>query len=199
MKKHTYKHAETSYSPVMYVKLPTYVRQWFYGIYGDPAVIPREWSLYEIMLAELRPADLSRPTKPTRFCQDVFEEPAILQIDPETRKDYAAIRLPQSVYINGRPYQVNGRWTLTERGAKAFRKDAISHFWWDLDRYIYNTAARATADRKNRGIIVPRVKLEDTINQFLQYRHISLVESETVRRQYSRISAKKRNRQENFS
>lgn len=177
--KHTYKSSGSFCSPVMYVKLPTYVKQWLYSIYGEPASIPRELSLYEIMLAHLRPVDLTRRSKLSCCSQAIFENTDIMDMTDSDRDAYSAIRLPNEVTINGVRHRTSEMWQLTDNGSKDFRRDAANQFWRDIDNFVSREIAKCNARME-------RVYLEDIVDDFLQTRKVSLSCSETVRRQYRR-------------
>lgn len=166
---------------VMYVKLPSYVRQWMTAIYGRPAVIPMCMSTYEVMLEHLRLTDLSRRRIGHNTCcsQLVFETPSVSLIPPEERAEYMAIVLPQHVTINGHRVSTTPLWNLTEDGAAVFRRCCNDQFWWDLEEFIQRTIFRCNRHREN-------FHLFNTIIDFLRYRHISTLEADTVRRMYHR-------------
>lgn len=166
---------------VMYVKLPSYVRQWMTAIYGRPAVIPMCMATYEVMLENLRLSDLTRRRDGHNVCfsQLVFETPAVSLIQPQERAEYMSIVLPQHVSLGGRRYQVTPLWNLTDKGAAVFRLCCVNQFWWDLEEYLQRAIARCNHHRET-------FHLFNTILDFLRYRHISLLEADTVRRLYHR-------------
>lgn len=180
-KRHRQKPSALLPQVVMYVKLPTYVRQWMTAIYGRPAVIPMCMHTYEVMLEHLRLTDLVRRRDGHNVCcsQLVFETPDVSLIPDRERADYMSIVLPQYITLNGIRHQVTHLWNLTDEGSAVFRRECTDQFWWDLEEYIQRTIAKCNHSRTT-------FHLYHTIEDFLSHRHISLLESDTVRRIYHR-------------
>lgn len=179
--------------PVLYVKLPSYVRMWYAAEYGVPVVLEEchparpiiEMSVHTTERVEYDPCNTHNRSV---MCDFVWQR-AILT-DGFDQKEWLALALPDKVVRSDGEVEIDDTWDLYYSDVKRV-KDALNDWFWNA---VFGYILSKKMDCDKDGV---EFQLDRTLQMFCSENGMSTDFYEPLRRQYFRkLEDRRKERQE---